>query len=57
MSETVRNPKLKSVVVEVSDQSEPFITGFLENAGFKIAFERRFNEEETFYKNIIFTRK
>jgi FkbM family methyltransferase len=57
MSETVRNPKLKSVVVEVSAKSEPLITQSLERAGFKIAFERRFEEEETYYKNIIFTRK
>jgi FkbM family methyltransferase len=57
MTETVRNPKLKSVVVEVSDISEPFITKFFEKAGFKIAFERRLDEGETVYKNIIFTRK
>jgi len=57
MSKTVQNRKLKSVVVEVSDKSEPAITEFFEKAGFKIEFERRFDEEETIYKNIIFTRK
>jgi FkbM family methyltransferase len=57
MSETVRNKKLKSVVVEVSDKSELAITEFFEKAGFKIEFERRFEEEATIYKNIIFTRK
>jgi FkbM family methyltransferase len=56
MSETVRNKKLKSVVVEVSDKSESDITEFFEKAGFKIAFERRFEEEASIYKNIIFTR-
>jgi FkbM family methyltransferase len=57
MAKTVRNPKLKSVVVEVSDTSEPFITGFFENAGFKIVCERRFDEEEVLCKNIIFARE
>ena len=57
MSKMVQNRKLKSVVVEVSDKSEPAITEFFEKAGFKIEFERRFDEEETIYKNIIFTRK
>jgi FkbM family methyltransferase len=57
MPETVRNKKLKSVVVEVSDKSEPDITEFFEKAGFTIEFERRFEEEGTVYKNIIFTRK
>jgi FkbM family methyltransferase len=57
MAKTVRNPKLKSVVVEVSDKSEPFITEFFANAGFTIDYERRFDEEEAVYKNIIFTRK
>jgi FkbM family methyltransferase len=56
MSGTMRNQKLKSVVVEVSERSEPAITEFFEKAGFKIEFERRFDEEETIYKNIIFTR-
>lgn len=57
MSETVRNKKLKSVVVEVSDKSETAIGEFFEKAGFKIEFERRFEEGATIYKNIIFTRK
>lgn len=57
MSETLRNKKLKSVVVEVSDKSESAIIEFLEKAGFKIEFESRFEGEETIYKNIIFTRK
>jgi len=57
MSATVRNKRLKSVVVEVSGQSEPAITEFFAEAGFKIEFERRFEEEATVFKNIIFTRK
>jgi hypothetical protein len=57
MSKTLRNKKLKSVVIEVSDKSELAITEFFEKAGFKIEFERRFEEETTIYKNIIFTRK
>ena len=52
MSETARNKKLKSVVVEVSDKSELAITEFFEKAGFKIEFERRFEEGATIYKNI-----
>jgi FkbM family methyltransferase len=58
MSETVQNKKLKSVVVEVSDKSEPVITDFFEKAGFMVELERRLAEEgETTFKNIIFTRK
>ena len=57
MTDTVKNRRLKSVVVEVSDKSESGITEFFEKAGFKIEFERRFDEGEIFYKNIIFTRK
>jgi FkbM family methyltransferase len=57
MSETVRNQRLKSVVVEVTDKSEAAITEFFQKAGFEIEFERRFEEEATFCKNIIFTRK
>jgi FkbM family methyltransferase len=57
MTKTVQNKKLKSVVVEVSGKSESAITEFFEKAGFKIEFERRFDDEESFYKNIIFTRK
>jgi hypothetical protein len=57
MTDTVKNRRLKSVVVEVSDKSESGITEFFEKAGFKIEFERRFDEGEIFYKNIIFIRK
>jgi FkbM family methyltransferase len=57
MTETVQNKRLKSVVVEVSDNSEPAITEFFERAGFKIEFERRFDDGKIFYKNIIFTRR
>jgi len=57
MPKTVQNTRLKSVVVEVSSKSEFAITEFFESAGFKIEFERRFDDGETFYKNIIFTRK
>lgn len=57
MSETVRNEKLKSVVIEVSGKSESAITEFFKKAGFKIEFERRFDDGEAIYKNIIFTRK
>jgi FkbM family methyltransferase len=57
MSETVRNRKLKSVAIEVSQASEPAVAEFFEKAGFKIAFARPFGDEEATYKNIIFTRK
>ena len=57
MTKTVKNKRLKSVVVEVSDKSESDITEFFEKAGFKIEFERRFDDGKTFYKNIIFTRQ
>ena len=57
MAETVQNKRLKSVVVEVSDVSEAGITDFFETAGFKIDFERRFDDGKVFYKNIIFVRK
>ena len=57
MTKTVKNRRLKSVVVEVSDKSESAITEFFEKAGFKIEFARRFDDGEIFYKNIIFTRK
>ncbi|MBU4233705.1 MAG: FkbM family methyltransferase, partial [Proteobacteria bacterium] len=57
MTNTAKNKRLKSVVVEVSDNSESAITEFFEKAGFKIEFERRFDDGKTFYKNIIFTRK
>ena len=57
MTQTVKNQRLKSVAVEVSDKSESAITEFFEKAGFKIGFERRFDDGKIFYKNIIFTRK
>jgi FkbM family methyltransferase len=58
MIETVQNPQLKSVAVEVSDKSEPAITSFFKNAGFTVDFERILTEEGgTGFKNIIFTRK
>jgi hypothetical protein len=57
MSETIKNQRLKSVLVEVSETSEPFITRFFDKADFKIDFERIFEGEETIFKNIIFTRR
>lgn len=57
MSATVKNKRLKSVVVEVSDRSEFPITKFFEESGFKIDFERRWEGEGKIFKNIIFTRK
>jgi FkbM family methyltransferase len=57
MTETLQNKRLKSVVVEVSDNSESAITEFFEKAGFNIEFERRFDDGKTCYKNVIFTRK
>ncbi len=43
MTETVQNEKLRSVVIEVSDKSEPAISNFFHKAGFRIEFERTFN--------------
>jgi FkbM family methyltransferase len=58
MVDTVKNPKLKSVVIEVSDKSESIITRFFKNAGFVVDFERLWAEEDgTIFKNIIFNRK
>ena len=57
MTETVQNEKLRSVVIEVSDKSEPAISNFFHKAGFRIEFERIFEAEGAGYKNIIFTRK
>ncbi len=57
MTETVQNKKLRSVVIEVSDKSEPAISDFFHKAGFRIEFERVLTTEGTKYKNIIFTRK
>jgi FkbM family methyltransferase len=56
MSAAVKNPRLKSVVVEVSDQSERPITRFFQEAGFRIAFQRRWAAEDQNFKNLIFTR-
>jgi FkbM family methyltransferase len=57
MVETVKNKKLRSVVIEVSDKSEPAISNFFHQAGFRIDFERVLTTDGTRYKNIIFTRK
>jgi FkbM family methyltransferase len=58
MSETVKNERLKSVVVEVTDQSEAVITDILDKAGFKVVYERVLEEEEhRIFKNIIFSRR
>ena len=57
MTETVQNKKLRSVVIEVSDKSEPAISNFFHKAGFRIEFERALTTDGTNYKNIIFTRK
>jgi len=56
MADTVKNQRLKSVVVEVSDTSELPITKFFQEAGFKIELERIWEGEERYFKNIIFTR-
>ena len=56
MAEMVKNKRLKSVVVEVSDTSELPITKFFQEAGFSIVLERRWEEKERYFKNIIFTR-
>ncbi|OGR25437.1 MAG: hypothetical protein A2139_07420 [Desulfobacca sp. RBG_16_60_12] len=57
MTETVKNEKLRSVVIEVSDKSEPAVSNFFHKAGFRTEFARLFKTEGTSYKNIIFTRK
>jgi FkbM family methyltransferase len=57
MTETVKNERLRSVVIEVSDQSEPAIVDFFGKAGFMIELEHLFDVDEGGYKNIIFTRK
>ena len=56
MAETVKDKRLKSVVIEVSDTSELPITKFFQEAGFKIDSERIWEEKERYFKNIIFTR-
>jgi FkbM family methyltransferase len=57
MTETVQNKKLRSVVIEVSGKSEPAISKFFHDAGFRIEYERTLTTDGTDYKNIIFTRK
>lgn len=57
MTETVQNKKLRSVVIEVGDKSEPAISHFFHKAGFRIKFERALTTDGTGFKNIIFTRK
>ena len=57
MRETVKNEKLRSVVIEVSDESEPAIVEFFKKAGFIIQLEHIFKADGEGYKNIIFTRK
>ena len=56
MADTVKDRRLKSVAIEVSDTSELFIVKFFQEAGFKIDLERRWEERERYFKNIIFTR-
>ena len=57
MTETVKNERLRSVVVEVSDESEPAILAFFKQAGFIIEVEHIFQADGAGYKNIIFSRK
>ena len=57
MKETLKNERLRSVVVEVSDKSEPAIVDFFHKAGFTIEFERIFATDGAGCKNIIFTRR
>jgi FkbM family methyltransferase len=57
MKETVKDERLRSVVVEVSDKSELPIIKFFRESGFSIDLERVLEEEETIFKNIIFTRR
>ena len=56
MTKTLKSQRLKSVVIEVSDSSELTITKIIQEAGFKISYERRWQVREENYKNIIFTR-
>ena len=57
MRETVQNNKLRSVVIEVSSESEQTILNFFHQAGFGIESERSLTTDGTGYKNIIFARK
>lgn len=56
MSETVKNRRLKSVAIEVSAQSELAIRQFFMENGFKVKMERKWEEAEKIFKNIIFSR-
>jgi FkbM family methyltransferase len=56
MTETAKNRRLKSVVIEVSDKSESAIRRFFFENGFKIEKERVWEEGEKIFKNIIFSR-
>jgi FkbM family methyltransferase len=56
MSETVRNRRLKSVAIEVSAQSELAVRQFFMENGFKVKVERKWEEAEKIFKNIIFSR-
>jgi FkbM family methyltransferase len=57
MTETVQNNKLRSVIIEVSGESELAILNFFQKADFRIEFERFLTTDGTGYKNILFTRK
>jgi FkbM family methyltransferase len=56
MSETVKNRRLQSVAIEVSGQSELAIRQFFMKNGFKVKMERKWEEAEKIFKNIIFSR-
>jgi FkbM family methyltransferase len=56
MTKTVANKRLRSVVIEVSDESETPIRQFFIESGFKVKIERRWKEDENIFKNIIFSR-
>jgi FkbM family methyltransferase len=56
MSETVKNRRLKSVAIEVSDQSELPIRQFFMENGFKLDRQRKWEEAGKIFKNIIFSR-
>jgi FkbM family methyltransferase len=57
MTETVKNEKLRSVVIEVSNESEPAVAEFFKKAGFILELEHIFKGDAAGYKNLIFTRK
>lgn len=56
MLETVKNRRLKSIIIEVSDKSELAIQQFFLENGFKVEMERKWQEAEKIFKNIIFSR-